>query len=211
MKPTQIVASVARDPSYLPAKTLVRLRYRNEAPYTITTGTGNYHVFRMNSPFDPDFSAGGISAKGFSEYAALYTRYVCFGSSIKVTAYNWTSSYAAELVLVSMPRDSALASFNAALAQPNCSRRRILGLPSGSKNQTVLKAYANVAACFGVPKSRVRDDDVFTADTAGNPGRTAYWHIWARNLDQTNPINVQLVIEIIYYCRFFDRKEQAEL
>jgi hypothetical protein len=165
----------------------------------------------MNGPQDPDASVGGIEAKGFSEYAALYDKYCCFGSRIRIRFYNWTSSYAAECVLVAMSNDNAIASFNAALAQPTCSKRIILGVPTGSKNQGTLRRYSNVSAIFGIPKSRVRNDDIFSASTTTTPNRQAYWHVWVRNLDQATAINVQMNVDIVYYCRFFDRKEQSAL
>jgi len=51
-----------------------------------TTGAGGYafNTFSINSPYDPYYPAGGGTCTGFSQYAALYSRFYVRKATIQV-------------------------------------------------------------------------------------------------------------------------------
>jgi len=52
------------------------------------TGTGDYHSFRANSLFDPDYTTAGSQPTGFDQYAALYQHYRVLSSTCQMNIVN---------------------------------------------------------------------------------------------------------------------------
>lgn len=70
------------------------------------------------------------------------------------------------------------------------------------------RRYMSTAKIFGVPKTAVRNDDDWTADTSANVASTNAWHWYAL----MGPIDPEVVstyiirVTINYYVKFFKRR-----
>jgi len=65
-----------------PRTTAVRLRYVTGLILNPTLGNIASHVFRANSCFDPDSTAGGHQPMNFDMWSTLYNHYIVVGSKI---------------------------------------------------------------------------------------------------------------------------------
>jgi len=86
-------SSLARTPAFvhpgassllngLPTRKKINLRYCDEILVT-GAGTVGVHTFRLNSMFDPDYTATGHQPMGRDQWAAFYGRYVVANAVIK--------------------------------------------------------------------------------------------------------------------------------
>lgn len=72
-------------PSGLPLQRVANLRYCTQGVIGCKEHVIGYYNIRANSPFDPEYNAGGGQPMGYDQWAALYDQYVVLGS--KITAY----------------------------------------------------------------------------------------------------------------------------
>lgn len=104
-----------------------------------------------------------------------------------------------------------MADFNAATQQTMASPLFVLGVAGASNSQRMYRRYQSTGGIFGVPKAAIQGGSEYHAAVTGDPSKQFYWHVWVRNVDQATTIITQIMVEITYYCRFYEKKEQAEV
>jgi hypothetical protein len=72
----------------LPNNFVTKLRYHDSVPINAANGTVAGHVFRANSPYDPDYTASGHQPRYFDQIMPLYDHYQVLGSKITVKFIN---------------------------------------------------------------------------------------------------------------------------
>lgn len=72
-------------PSGLPLQRVANLRYCTQGIIGCQEHVIGYFNIRANSPFDPEYNAGGGQPLGWDQWASLYDQYIVLGS--KITAY----------------------------------------------------------------------------------------------------------------------------
>ena len=86
------LGSVRRMPTSMPDSILVKLKYQDSVAMTNESGYGSY-TWSMNSINDPDVTATGHQPYAHDEWANFYSKYICYGSKIKlVTRYTETTN-----------------------------------------------------------------------------------------------------------------------
>jgi hypothetical protein len=77
-----------------PQSLLKKFIFHDSIPLTSSISVGidqsTYYAYRLNSPYDPDYQIGGVTAQFFSTLcnATLYQKYIVLGCKVKIS---WTS------------------------------------------------------------------------------------------------------------------------
>jgi len=127
----------------------VRLTYQHTDVLGNGTVTGDFNIYRLNSPFDPDYTGTGSSAIGFATFANLYDRYYVHGHNAVVSAQQ---------------RDTSAVTVNAVNAMVGCTvadaipsdpvgnwdtestfqAYKLINMPRGSGAGGIYRMYSNI-------------------------------------------------------------------
>lgn len=181
-------------------------------PYVRTgviTGTGIANVvFRGNGLFDPDFTSVGAQPLGFDQWSSFYRRYRVLAYNIKVYASNQDVNKANDAMMIYIvPQNTSSSLVDVSqLLEQQMSKKQIISQSSGM-DKTSFELYVDVAKMRGVPREALRQDDTLSALTSANPTQETFVHIGAFDVSSIlDAIALDFVVEINYYCEFFDRE-----
>jgi hypothetical protein len=162
--------------------------------------------FSMNSLFDPDFTGTGAQPEFFDQLSALYNRYRCYGSAIKVTLipFNAGSQINVPVAVVLVPTALSLASssYEDAAGLPRAQNRISTG-NMDYKNQTLVASHS-ISEILGVKD--VEGADRLQALITASPAEQALWAIVARTVDGVTATSLAVSVRITYDVEFFDRQ-----
>lgn len=80
----------------------------------------------------------------------------------------------------------------------------IAGGSGATQSWRTVKNYMSVNKFFGVSKSKIRDDDIYSATITANPATQFYWAIVLYDLNKAAAIaSCRLQIDITYYVKFW--------
>lgn len=205
---TQII----RRPSAFADRLFCKLRYVDRLDINSDPGPTNW-VIRGNSLFDPDQTFVGHQPRGYDTYAgasggsAPYGSYRVWGSKIRVTTcLHENNRLWVTAVLPSTVAGGTLSANTMQIAEtPYLKYRYISSLQGGTSKGTV-KHYMSTAKVWGQSKAAVKAESDFTSVYNSSPVKTWYWNILMDSPDDTNT-NFDVIVEVTYYCEFFDRNE----
>lgn len=195
-------------PSYMLSNTLVTpdrvyTKLKTVIGETISSTTApGVVLYRGNSPYDPKYAVGGLSACGFAQWASLYNRYRVIGSKITVSfrdnqiSEDWNVGYVIPKVTTTLDTNFTLAS-----CEPYAKVKYIPTKAAGYS--CTISAYMSVKKMFGLVRGSYDRD--FTSSVSGNPTREFYWHVGVDAVTGGVSQNVNCVVSIIYYVMFYDR------
>lgn len=179
-----------------------QLKWNVQHTFTSTLGVPDNVLYRLNSPRDPEFAIGGTSALGFATLAAIYTRYRCYGSKIKVTPVAENTAF--EIAV--QPTSDGYSSVPSPQQMQENPRTKFAVVQLTGNGVEPMELYSTMSALLGVPKSAVNLDDGFSALTSADPARPGYWYLTVRDCTHTATITVQVYIEITYFVKFEGRR-----
>lgn len=204
---------------------LVQLKYRqnislNPNVDTIGAGGANTWEFRFNSLFDPDQTGTGNQPMYFDNYAQLYGRYKVSFAKIKATVVNHsvnTATWNGTTVLqqpnysykLAILRDASGiseingSSLDALITQDSTNVKwRYVGPQLNGKLPSITMKCAPHKQ-----RGLAYNDDTLQADVGSNPTGVVNGAVIITSADgQTDPPSVNLVVEMTFYVKFFDRK-----
>lgn len=208
----------------VPFSTMAKLRFQYSSYHAIAAGYANETIMqiRMNSPWDPNVAAvANENCTGFSNYAALYNKYLVKSCKIEVwfnpTYSNSTAQEDCMLCFIQALQDGAAAAFTPdALVEGNASVWTIVQGgsqgPHGKDNSHYLKMYRTMRYMNGGAPLNERWDAV----TNTNPEIGIYAHIGMARYDtptvsQTNTMpKVAVLLRVTYYTKFYAPKNISE-
>jgi len=188
-------------------KQFVRLRYFE---YFDKSGVTLFdQVFNLNSLFDPDQSGGGHQPLEFSQWAAMYNRYLVRRCRYRVTfCQNSTTSITVVGVAPQNNSNTALSltQQRAALESPY-GKAHMFSL---SPNQPgfVITGNIDLARLTGVTPTKYASDDVYQAVVGASPSEIMGLHIFAFDLAATN-VNISFIVELEFDAALWDRANVA--
>lgn len=181
-------------------------------PYVRTgqvTGSGiPTIVFRGNGLFDPDVTSVGQQPLGFDQWSAFFRRYRVLAYNVKVYAGNQDTSKANDsaMVFISPANTSAVLLDPSQLMEQPLSQKRLLSA-NGGMDRAMFELYVDVAKMRGVPRQALRQDDTLSALVTANPAQETFVHLGGFDVTSIlDTINLDFMVEINYYCEFFDRE-----
>lgn len=162
------------------------------------------YAFRLNSVYDPNFTATGHQPAGFDEWSALYSKYRVWGGSFKVHVAN--KDPLESLHFLAVPRsvnttDSGLSSY---AEEPRA--HYMLAAARGSPTVSMSGTFSN-PEILGVTRGEYEDQD-YAALTSANPTTLTWLNLHAQMSSSEVATQVsECVIEIHYDVEFFSRNE----
>lgn len=187
---------------------LVKFRYEDtDFPITLTTLGGYYdfHVFSVNSVYDPDQTGVGVQPYGWDQYTPdLFDHYQVYASKITV---NFVVSMEDDETQVQTPkircwlipfRLNALGTADPAdWAQLPFRKCIDFGTAEGSRSHR-LTNYITMKQLY---PDRPSNDADFTGAYNGNPACQAFWHVLFDTQTLSLERAVQFDVRITYYTR----------
>ena len=193
------LGSVRRMPTSMPDSILVKLKYQDSVSMTNETGYGSY-TWSMNSINDPDVTATGHQPYAHDEWANFYSKYICYGSKIRITTRMSTSGNISNVnVLYPGYSTSAALDVDAASEYPYATRKN-LSVARDLSQANYHSKYDTVARTYGQLLTGVN----FSADMGSNPNVQTYWHyVLQADITSDDISNFILDVTLVYYCRLF--------
>lgn len=173
-----------------------------------TIGVRNYY-YRGNSPYDPDASGVGAQPNYWDNYAALYSRYKCYGSKIQIwpRVSNDSSTYAPVILCITPKRDAVTTeAWDDVMGNPYTTMKVPPNKYAGYSCK--IKNYMSTAKIFGVTKRSEFSDADFSADVTTNPANQFYWQVKISSYDGgtvSSSIEYAGPVCITYYVKFYRR------
>lgn len=202
--------SIVRNPTLIPDRTFVKLKYVDNTVNALTFNNSPYSNIRHfygNAPFDPDLSIGNWAIYGYNQWAALYNKVRCFSSKIRIKFYNVDADHVYRVCVVPtdlVPGDNVMNNIFAQ-SQPY-SKSRILPT-KGDKSGGILTNYMSTVKMEGDKGAMY--DVTFASNVTNLPTNAWYWNVYGANMLGSSITGSPIItnIEIIYYCEFYSRKD----
>lgn len=187
----------------------VKLKYVEQLNLQSSTFTTLTTFWRGNVPYDPDNRLGGDSAYEFERFANVYRYCRCYASKInvKVCAINQSPQ-----IMVIVPKTTEeVVDIELARADRRAKRTGWMN-PNGSSGKS-LSNYCTTKAIFGLKQVIDDGDHDYDFNTFNNlkPAHEWWWNLIVAIPPSASQINGAVDIEIIYYCRFFERKQPLKV
>lgn len=196
-----------RQPSSIPDRLYVKLRYREQLAWTQVSGNLADNVYRGNSLFDPDLTGTGGQPLGFDQWAAFYASYTVLASECKVTSMLNGSVGPNNLIAGVVPTlfSNALGTGDQERADEfPYSKHAPVMVGNVGVGQNVVKNYMTTNKIWGVVRPAVQIADSFSALVTTNPASGWFWHVYNYVPgSQTNSLIQE--VELTYYCVFESR------
>jgi hypothetical protein len=198
--------AVIRQPSGVPDRLYVKLRYREQLIFTQASGNLSENIYRGNSVFDPDLTGTGGQPLGFDQWTAFYGSYTVLGSSIEVESMcNGTTVTNCRVGVFPSLFSTSLGTTDQEKAeeQPYC-QSRSLQMGNVGIGQGRLKAYMSTNKIWGVVRPAVQIEDGYSALVSANPSDSWFWHVFNYVPGATTQSLMQNVI-LTYFVVFESR------
>ena len=206
-----------------PKSTKVCLKYVQTIALNPSAGAVVGHRFRVNSLYDPDLSGTGHQPRGHDQLSVIYSKYLVTAVSIKATPVV-TSSYdagggaaverAGGYYGILLDDDETIneSSVEDILeGKQGGGVRRLAGstavqprTPSAAKRSLSLRRWFKVRNLFA--------EDGASAAIDANPTEGPNWRVWYGNpstMTGTDPDNINFLIEMKFWARYYEPKYMA--
>lgn len=189
----------------LPMVKTVNLPYSARIGLSSGLGAPAFHLFNLNSIFDPDQTGTGHQPLGHDEWANFYKRYQVIGA--KITAkFNWQGSG-----LVGQPHmcgiilDHDTTNYTSTDELVERAHGKVCRLLSNSRDSATCYAYYSSKNFFAGNKQAVDTQNVLFGYS---PSYAVYGKVWAGPIDSVASVeDVQCSVNIDYLVRFTEPKD----
>lgn len=199
---------------FMPDRYFTKLRYSYFKTVTddnTLTPSRRSIEFRGNSLYDPDSSVGigQNQPLGFDQLVQFYSRYRVYASKIVVRVHSLGATGTSPYYLAVIPYNT-----NTSFLSDN-TLEKISEQPYSryiTRNQYdsngYIKSVMSTAKIYGVPKTAVKVDDLYSSLVDNNPANQWAWMIAFGQLNPavTTSTTYSMEIKITYYAEFYERK-----
>ncbi len=155
-----------------------------------------------NSLFDPLLTLGSQQPAGFDQWATIYSHYQVTGSSCKITFINHAAS---QFRLALLPQlTTTNPGIVGAATQPYSKNIIISSQEAGGIRS--LSNFMRTKKLIG----RSTDSVNFGAAVTANPSKLWYWLARIASTDGVTTIDAQILIEMTFYAKFYERHTLAD-
>lgn len=192
--------------SPIPDRFVTKMKY--SGLYALTTAgvaVPAYHLFRLNSIFDPDYTGVGHQPLGHDELTPLYNKYVVSGVSWRVTYTNQSTSDYCDVCVIPRPNIATIPLMDTVFESPYV-RRATIGPETGARNIVTMKGYVSMAKLRGVSKSKILNENDNSALIGANPVIVPTLQLYVENQNTLATITAVARVELIYYVTLYDRR-----
>lgn len=187
------------------------LPYHQIVSLSLTTIPWQLHRFRLNSLADPDFSTGGTQPRGFDELKLIYDSYHVFACAVDINFM--TKDTTREAIVCGVAGTSSFqgttSMANYKEFRENTQRYVKYCRIDDQKPVGNIRTKMICRKVEGVDKDTYNNDSgLFQADIASNPAASPLLTVFAGTIDQgTMSASVYCDVKLIFYCKFFTRRQ----
>lgn len=203
---------IVRQPTGLPDKMFVKLRYLERYNQTHAAGIGAELYFRANSIYRPAGAGGSRQPYGSDQWENFYGYYTVYGSRIKVTLLQTQNTNLPMDVAVVPSRQTSIitADISSPVEEMPYSKYRQVSAYTNGMRQNVISSYMSSAKMFGVNPVAVKSEDNYGAAFGANPVDAWYWIVITQPSDEATAMTSTLLVQITYYVELLSRKNLAQ-
>jgi len=172
---------------------MVKMKYSTFQIGSSTTTALGLHQFRINSIFDPDFTAAGHQPLTHDQWATFYSNYRVVAVSIVVNAQSITSS-ATSRICISVGTGSQPTT----ICLMNEQRLVKTGFTTTEKNLT-LRLFLPAHVGLGVTKAHYMNDDGFGSVFGDNPITNGFINVSWQNVDESTATGHTITADLTYW------------
>lgn len=194
-----------RKPGF-PSERVVTLPYVDSGQFSSGTTTVSKNQFRMNSVFDPDYTATGHQPYGFDQWKVLYNHYVVEACTAEVVLTTTaTGTVAPVLFGMYVSDDFTVQNQSYQLIEAGSAWDMSSIRSSGPKT---LKVHLDVSK-FLNRRNLAADPDLRTS-TSTNPIEQIYLTLWTQSTDLTNAMATSYNLTLNFRVRFMEPIDVTE-
>lgn len=187
----------------IPTKTITKLTYPFFGLLSYTTTPG-VQAFRLNSIFDPDFTAIGSQPPYRDQLAAWYYNYRVTGCKVDAE-FTYGTGTTSVVVMNSDQNGAAPSDMQGEMAQVGAQYRLVAPYSPQSK----FKQYFAIADVFSVEKSDILTDPAYAALMSTNPANTAFLQFSAVQVSGTAATTLAYSGKLTFYVECYGPVAQA--
>ncbi len=198
--------SIVSQPSMSPIapRLVTQLAYADIVRLGITTGIQTEQIFRLNSPYDPDFSGSGHQAKGFDQLAAMYNRYRVYKTSYDIW-FTVTGTADQPALCVTFPSNSSVTTTDANSTVENWQAK--WGYAT-FQQPLHLKGTVDLPTLNGKSLIAYGADDTTQSEITTNPGEGLFLHCCASNNNAAS-VSIDVKVRFVMHVEFSDPTQLA--
>lgn len=189
-----------------PDSVTLTLKYFETVTMTSLTTTSAWdYLFRLNSPFDPNFTGTGYQPAGFDQWSALYSKYRVNSAEWRVGVIPSDGAYGLNFCCIERGESTLDGNFYNLAMEP---RSKVGFIGTRGAPPMTLTGGVTIRDIFGVTAIEYKDDD-YAALISTNPANQAYLYLKCVQPGGEVPTaDTQVMVEIRYNVTFFARVEQ---
>lgn len=187
----------------IPDRMFVKVKYVDTFGMSYAgSGAPGVKEYRVNSPYDPDYTGIGHQPLFWDQYAALYKRYRCYGCKYLFKIFNYDNANQSEVILT-LKEQTAVHTVWSTICEQTYTQCRVVDI-EGGKSHAYISGYADMAKITGAKKSTIANDMDFQSEVTANPLRQAFMSLQHQGLNGASG-NITVTVELVYYVSLFDR------
>lgn len=196
-------------PSGIPVSRRANMRYVTNITLQSNIGAMDTHIYRANSPFDPDLTGVGHQPMGYNSWSSHFNHYVVLGARMLVSAVAQGSNTTTMCGLYLSDDSTAYTDWDAFAEARKGTYKTIPKLVDGLKPTTLVSKFS-ARKFYNV--ADIRDNvNRIGAATSTNPSDVAEWHLWVQSQDKsTTGSGINLTVTIDYIVEFSEPKDIAQ-
>jgi len=189
-----------------PSRMTFTHRYVDNFTMVSTLGSLDYHVFRMNGMYDPDFTSTGHQPMFFDQLTPIYEHYTVIGARITFHIVPATSTtHPAQFILFQNSASGATFATQSIIAEQN--KATVRQTTMGSVRPTVLKLNFSAKKTFG---GSVLGNPELQGTSVADPTEISFAYLGVRANDATVTATFYVRVTIDYISVWDERKVTAQ-
>lgn len=186
--------------SFLPQTMITQHRYVEQVTLTaegVSGLTGNEVAFRLNSLYDPNFSLVGHQPYGYDQMGQLYQKYCVYKVHMQVRVQNQTSNQPECCINVRPFNNGAYTLTNKKPWEEMERPGNVVITCNGELKTWDQTIY--IADIEGVPRSKVFDEDNFSAVVGNSPTRSPYFSVACGSSSGSTPSDITITVAFVFH------------
>lgn len=192
----------------IPNCKVVKMPFHQYVELDPAAGLTAQHTFRPNSIYDPDYTGTGHQPRGHDEWSLMYTKYEVYRCEMKATFHN-ESAIDRYIIAIEIDDDTLYESSVEGVMENQQNKRLSILRPLGNPGSTMTLKKTWTQRKF-LCNGKMRDPDLDIAAFGANPLRSPVpqFRILCRPFNNSKDLQtLPCTVELVYYCRLYDRKE----
>jgi len=204
-------ASSRRGNTFMSDRYFTKLKYNHFTQVTDPLSGQGYQasvIYRGNGLFDPEQAVGGQQPLGYDQLTSFYQRYRVYAAKIHVRVHSLGGTGTIPYFIATVPfvgTNYPSGTWITDITEQPYSRYRTRNQYDSNSS---IKHCMSTAKIYGINKSTVKNDDLFSSPVSTLPTNQWSYLISIGNLNPSASASTNYILEtsITYYCEFYERR-----